>query len=312
MTCGARASLIRARPASFVFPPPSQTVTLFNRQTFLAGITTSAVASELRSVAPANVVLTLPTAAQITIVSVAVIIRTVTETTTNVVTQAATTVAKTTTVTLTNLATFAGAFTQQTTETLKFGMDITQITSVLNTFTASYFASIKATSFAFESKYTLIFTMNSAGTVGMDCKIDYTETVAGATAPQPLGSPAFAPFDISGFLTLFTTGSLSQQIVAATPAGFSATVTTAVSAIGVALVAVEKLVVPAPLPVLQKVSNVVVGGLATFNVPFVATSTGGLIYGVDVSGFIAAVSSFERLTKAVLMLISFLNVHNKV
>jgi hypothetical protein len=288
MTCGATANLIMEKPLDFVFPPPTQTAASFSTATFLGGLMTPAIAAQLFAAAPPNAVLTLPASIQAITVSVTV---TIIVANPLIQVQAPPFVQRVTTITLGNLVSFSGTFTQEVTETVQFGLDITQISATLDTFTVGFFDSIKATSNPFVPRFNLIFQMNEAtGMVGMDCKIDFEETVPGGAEPLPRGSPAFNPFDVTQLLTQFTTSGVTDLIIAATPVGFGALPTLDIGAIGIKLLAVEKLVVPPPLPVLQRVTSVSVGNLLSFTVPFVPLSIGGLVFGVDVSGFISGVS----------------------
>jgi len=268
MTCGATANLIMEKPLDFVFPPPEMTAASFSTATFLGGLMTPAIAAQLFAAAPPNAVLTLPASIQAITVSVSV---TIIVANPLIQVQAPPFVQRVTTITLGNLVSFSGTFTQEVTETVQFGLDITQISATLDTFTVGFFDSIRATSNPFVPS-------------------DFEETVPGGAEPLPRGSPAFNPFDVTQLLTQFTTSGVTDLIIAATPVGFGALPTLDIGAIGIKLLAVEKLVVPPPLPVLQRVTSVAVGNLLSFTVPFVPLSIGGLVFGVDVSGFISGVS----------------------
>jgi hypothetical protein len=130
-------------------------------------------------------------------------------------------------------------------------------------------------------------------TLSMGCTIYFSEQIPNAE-PAPEGSPAYNPFDLFALLLQFTTGNIQQLLVVATPAGVTAAIATDPANIATELMVNENMIEPQlpPVPVIADLittTQVLIGNLATITTLF-DVSHDGLIFGIDVSGFISAVS----------------------
>ncbi len=130
-------------------------------------------------------------------------------------------------------------------------------------------------------------------TLTMGCTIYFSEQIPNAK-PAPEGSPVYNPFDLFALLLQFTTSNIQQLLVAATPAGVTAAIATDPANIETELMVNENMIEPQlpPVPVIADLittTQVVIGNLATITTLF-DVSHDGLIFGIEVSGFIGAVS----------------------
>ncbi len=132
--------------------------------------------------------------------------------------------------------------------------------------------------------------------ITMGTIIKVTEMISGGQV-TPSGQTPSNPFSLSDFKLAFTGGlaGFSFNVGAALiSAGAALSITVlpqlVASSITSTVSVVEGVLAPVPAPALDKTTVLTLGNFATITAPFTTVSTPGFPFGIDVSGFVTAVS----------------------